>query len=1471
MMKRSLNSLVVIGLACAALFSCLCHSAGQTMLKIAQPGGNSGSQTNLIFKLQLQSASNSVIYVLQSSTNLLNWQTVLSGKSLPGASFKITDVSPTNSAMFFRVHEYGHRLSDTNAPTWTNGPGTQFTITPPSSLAVSWVPAFDDIGVANYRLFVNGVLVTNVLASTLSYQFAVNLHQPTDIQIQAVDASGNASSIFALIYMPGDDILAAYDGQGRLWTFYEQTNGTFSPPSQIYTGNTAEGGVALGDFDRDGILDIIAGGANGNTLTPFFFKGIGDGTFAKPVAMQTAQGANSYMMAATVGDFDGDGNLDFVCDVNERYFYFYWGNGDGTFTLDIKDWGCCGRGIVAGDFNEDGREDLARGTYSDGRVRLFLSNGDRTFTETNQVGVFGSDPYGLVAGDFNEDGHLDIIQNSSTSGNMVFYKGAGDGTFAPIATNGPWANLNVADFAAMSAFDYLGTGHLDLAMSTWNSHAVYLYPGIGDGTFNSNRITLTTSIGNTLGISAPPAPPRVDVDISPANPVTNLNGTIIYQAVGSGVTSNDFFRWSFGDQGSNLLAWTFTTNSPNQGPVVSHKYTTEGRLLTRLWHTSTKGIQSVRGTWAIVKGQPPAANPGGPYAFGSEVATQGVWYATLDGSASTDDFGIISYKWDFGDGTFVVTNGPTISHGWTNYGVWKVSLTVMDAALQTNTRSTTVTFTPGAPPIAVINGLSVVDDSHAQRGIWSTSFYGTNSSAPYGIWKYAWTFGNGQSGSGPIVSTTYGAVGTNLVTLTVTGNDSQTNSTNFIVVIVANAVPVPVINGPHVLPVTVSTNGLWFGAWDGSSSTDTFGIYQYSWNFGDGAGASGPQVSHNYTSQGVYQLQLTVTDNGNVSATATQTVAVVAGNPPVARITASTLAPEGAQPITLSGTTSSSDNGIYLYTWFLPPRQFDFAGKLIDPNQWYAFYTTQHGKLSVTGQNAWNVSYFFSIGTLVQRGGSFQGRIDTPASSTQNQALLGLKNLNTAYGHENQYPYGFLFQNGTVYLYSYGGYLGVSTNYAQGTSYDVRIETKAVAGARFYWRPSGTGAPFTLLLDTATGNDSTFSFGADVNSGVFGFENFAVDSVVAFGATQLRPVYPGGTVTLQVVDSALLTNSTSIVISPVVGAPPTVVINGPTNGQTGVELPFTGYGSSDDYAIASYTWNFGDGSSPGFGPAVSHSYSSPGTYTNTLTVMDYADQTATASMVVTISGSNALLHVPWLIVNGIEQPHEVYSGKTNTLKAVLRGVLPPFTNVWDYGDGTGSVTNYFITNTTAVVYNLETLHAYTGGAGTPFYAKATVYLTNGTVLQDTYPLVVLARTIDVEESIAIDEGLWYLQKAQNRFNLDTNTTAGRWDSSGTISASAASIQCFGVNGHLMTDDPTRDPYVDTVRRGVNYLLSQLIPVPIGLVPYGDPDGNHNGIGLQANSGQPIYETGPVLDALVAVGRPELIAPAGGVNVKGRTF
>ncbi len=515
-MKRHFKSALLTGLGAVVLGLSLLHLfAAQTSLKLVPQSPAKPGQFTL--KMQVQTTSNSVIYVIQTSTNLVTWDTLVSGKTKPGTVIQVADVTPTNRAKFFRVNELPADLVDTNPPVWTNGVGTQFTLTPPSGVNVAWNPATDNVGVAQYSIYLNGVLITNILASTLSYQFTLNYQTPADIRIQAADASSNASPILSLLYMPGNEIAALSDDSGRVYvlnylqTNSLQTNSGFAPRTQIAYFGANDRGVALGDFDRDGILDLVAAYASGNTLVAYFFKGNGDGTFAAPVQLPNAVGAiqNSYVMDMTVGDFDGDGNLDVVINGNYSTVVFYWGNGDGTFTPDVKNWAdgnyFYGRGMAAGDFNEDGREDIARAANSSGGVKVFLSNGDRTFIETNLVatGLGNDDPYALAAGDFDEDGHLDIIVAGGSSGTVSFLKGFGDGTFTNITgTNGLWSNLNIGTYGGWDAYDYNGDGHLDLVMAGNNGQA-YFWPGNGDGTFSSNRVTIATGMSSAFGRFGP--------------------------------------------------------------------------------------------------------------------------------------------------------------------------------------------------------------------------------------------------------------------------------------------------------------------------------------------------------------------------------------------------------------------------------------------------------------------------------------------------------------------------------------------------------------------------------------------------------------------------------------------------------------------------------------------------------------------------------------------------------------------------------------------------------------------------------------------------------------------------------------------------------------------------------------------------------------------------------------------------------
>ncbi|MBK9140287.1 MAG: PKD domain-containing protein [Verrucomicrobia bacterium] len=1263
---------------------------------------------------------------------------------------------------------------------------------------------------------------------------------------------------------------AVADDSGRAYVFPYLGDRTFGPRVEVANVGGGSRGVAIGDFDRDGNLDVVASFPGpGNTFRTLLIRGRADGTFAPGEPMPAVEGSGGHVMDMAVGDFDADGGLDVAINGNSDTTALYWGRGDGTFTVTTVRWPGTGRGMTAGDFNEDGRTDLVRASYSDGNTRLYLSNGDRTFAAPILVGRHGSDPYGVASVDFDQDGHLDVIANAGGNGDIIIYQGFGDGTFTNLAAGDAFAPLDFNDYAALDPYDFDGDGFPDMVVATYGGRAAYFVPGAAGGGFETNRVTLATGLSTALGAAAPPPPPRVEVNLAPLDPVIDLNGQVTFTAVGAGVQAGDTFRWTFGDEGDNPLAWSFTPDMANMGPTVTHQFEREGRFVTRLWHTDARGIHSARGTWVTVKGQPPVAQPGGPYVFGEDKAQALVWTATLDGSASTDDFGIVRYEWDFGDGTKGTNRAPVISKSWNGVGPWDVTLVVEDASGLRGTNTTTVTFVPGEAPVARITGPALVDETAAKDGQWTVNFSAAASTDDVGLWKYEWQFGDGKTAAGRDVTTRYGAVGTYTVTLTVTDHAGQTNAVTHDVTIKANEPPVPVITGPRLLTETVATNGLWYGVWNARASTDDTGIYRYEWTFGDGGTATGIEVAYQYKRAGTYPLTLKVTDNGNQTATVEINVLVVPGESPVARITASPLAPEGRQPVAFSAERSSDDRGITSYRWLFPPRTFDFAGRVLDAEQWAAAGASQDERISVTGQGQWGRTYFFSLPTRLQRGGSIEGRVDTPTGTSH--AMVGLKNLDVGNGQYSTYPYAIYFEDGRLSVYEYGSRRQIVVgNYTKGESYDVRIRTLPGAGAEYFLRRSGVGEDFALVFSSNQRDDAAFSFGADVHSGTFGFDDFTVTGAFVSAMTVSAPVFPGGPVRLEVVDHAWQTNATAVTITPRVGQPPRAVINGPTTGQAGVVLNFDGYRSTDDHGIASYSWDFGDGTPLGAGPAVNHRYDAPGTYTNTLTVLDYANQPATAQLVVEITTGNAVACVPWRIINGVEQPHETFSGKEVTLKAVARNLPLPFDYIWNFGDGTGSVTN--TATTVAQAYALEARHVYSGTEGTPFYATITVVLTNGVTLGDTYPLVLRPKSLTTEMNVAIDEGLWYLHKIQTRTDGDGQNLSGHWPAEGhTVNPTASAIQAFGINGHQYADDVAQDPYVETVQRGVHFLLNSLTTQGIGPQPYGDPDGNQNGIALFAPTAHPIYETGPLMDAFVACVRPELIAPVGPANVRGRAF
>src|SRR5271156_6774862 len=88
--------------------------------------------------------------------------------------------------------------------------------------------------------------------------------------------------------------------------------------------------------------------------------------------------------------------------------------------------------VAVGDFNGDGKLDLAVANNDGGNVSILLGNGDGTFQTALDFSV-ESGPSSLAVGDFNRDGKLDLAVANNVSGNVSILLGNGDGTFQPAA------------------------------------------------------------------------------------------------------------------------------------------------------------------------------------------------------------------------------------------------------------------------------------------------------------------------------------------------------------------------------------------------------------------------------------------------------------------------------------------------------------------------------------------------------------------------------------------------------------------------------------------------------------------------------------------------------------------------------------------------------------------------------------------------------------------------------------------------------------------------------------------------------------------------------------------------------------------------------------------------------------------------------------------------------------------------------
>lgn len=253
-------------------------------------------------------------------------------------------------------------------------------------------------------------------------------------------------------------------------------DGTFKQAvyNNIPVNHTVPGpiGIVVGDFDGrlypngQPILDLAVANQLDNSVGILLGSSNGDGTFS-PGSNFGSVGANPYALA--VGDFDGNGKADLaVATSGDASVYILLGNGDGKFHP-ATEWPIPGvahgvPAIAAGDFNADGKPDLAVTNYSskDNTVNILLGDGFGNFSGAKDSPIsVGLEPMGVVSGDFNRDGKADLAVADHGSNAVSVLLGRGDGSFTPA----PDPSIQVGTSPTGIALgDFNGDGWPDLAV-----------------------------------------------------------------------------------------------------------------------------------------------------------------------------------------------------------------------------------------------------------------------------------------------------------------------------------------------------------------------------------------------------------------------------------------------------------------------------------------------------------------------------------------------------------------------------------------------------------------------------------------------------------------------------------------------------------------------------------------------------------------------------------------------------------------------------------------------------------------------------------------------------------------------------------------------------------------------------------------------------------------------------------------------
>lgn len=262
---------------------------------------------------------------------------------------------------------------------------------------------------------------------------------------------------------------------------------------------------ACADFNGDGKPDILLTGIDKGDKKHKTWLYLNDGTGGFTLATNTGIDKGFIHSSISTGDYDGDGDMDFVVqgwcthpkevegktvNVNEQLAIVYKNNGTGVFTEAATLDGRSNGSIEFGDYDNDGRLDILQIGWKEdikgGKVNIYHNDGNDIFSDINNTTLFPMADGHARFGDYDNDGNLDIVLNGW--GKSYIYKGDGKGNFV---------NQNITLPAYEKSFvywiDYNQDGFKDILTGGMKKEVFHTHvlQGNGTNTFTEMNFGLT--------------------------------------------------------------------------------------------------------------------------------------------------------------------------------------------------------------------------------------------------------------------------------------------------------------------------------------------------------------------------------------------------------------------------------------------------------------------------------------------------------------------------------------------------------------------------------------------------------------------------------------------------------------------------------------------------------------------------------------------------------------------------------------------------------------------------------------------------------------------------------------------------------------------------------------------------------------------------------------------------------------------